>query len=142
MSAAAFFALRFGLFQKVLNQSVQEAGIVGTDGNVDFRQVRPDVVMAAIHNRHAKGQTVLRRYANAAAHALEQRRVSRRRNRHAVNDRAVGLEASPMHEGNRLMEEFRFGLVARRQPRKVFVRKVHGEVRRDCLLYTSPSPRD
>lgn len=28
-----------------------------------------------------------------------------------------------MHEGNRLMEEFRFGLVARRQPRKVFVRK-------------------
>ena len=29
------------------------------------------------------------------------------------------------------MEEFRFGLVARRQPRKVFVREVHGEVRRD-----------
>ena len=71
MSAAAFFALRFGLFQKVLNQSVQEASIVGTDGDVDFRQVRPDVVMAAIHNRHAEGQTVLRRYANAAAHALE-----------------------------------------------------------------------
>ena len=39
MSAAAFFALRFGLFQKVLNQSVQEAGIVRTDGDVDFRQV-------------------------------------------------------------------------------------------------------
>ena len=70
MSAAAFFALRFGLFQKVLNQSVQEAGIVRTDGDVDFRQVRPDVVMAAIHNRHAKGQTVLRRYANAAAHLI------------------------------------------------------------------------
>ena len=29
------------------------------------------------------------------------------------------------------MEELCFGLVARRQPRKVFVRKVHGEVRRD-----------
>ena len=49
MSAAAFFALRFGLFQKVLNQPVQEAGIVGTNGagkstllNVLAGETQPD----------------------------------------------------------------------------------------------------